>query len=77
MQVIYHIIYRIGGNFCQEEIFANFATRSHWQNFLSANFLFRVNYCIEDMVTITALVKIYSTEYFCNTRVSGLGEIFV
>ena len=25
----------------------------------------------------TALAKIYSTEYFCNTNVAGLGEIFV
>ena len=32
---------------------------------------------IEDMVTLTALVKIHSTEYFCNTKVAGLGEIFV
>ena len=29
-----------------------------------------------DMVTFTAL-KIYSTEYFCNTKVAGLGEIFI
>ena len=27
-------------------------------------------------MTITALAKIYSNEYFCNTKVSGLGEIF-
>ena len=37
-----------------------------------------INYYIEDMpVTLTALVKIYSTKYFCNTKVSGPGEIFV
>ena len=29
------------------------------------------------MVTFTALAKIYSTEYFCNTKVAGLGEVFV
>ena len=29
------------------------------------------------MATCTALAKIYSTEYFCNTKVPGLGEIFV
>ena len=29
------------------------------------------------MATFTALVKIYSTEYYCNTKVAGLGEIFV
>ena len=32
---------------------------------------------IEDMATFTALVKIYSTEYFSNTKVPGLGEILV
>ena len=42
--------------------------------FLSREFL--VDY-IEDMATITALAKIYSTKYFCNTKVSGVGEIFV
>ncbi len=34
-------------------------------------------YYIDDMVTFTALAKVYSTEYFCNTKVAGLGEIFV
>ena len=29
------------------------------------------------MATFTALVKIYSIEYFCNTKVPGLDEIFV
>ena len=46
--------------------------------FLSANFLSCViNDYIEDMVTFTTLVKIYSTEYFYNTKVAGLGETFV
>ena len=27
------------------------------------------------MVTFTALAKIYFTEYFCNTKVAGLGKI--
>ena len=45
--------------------------------FLSANFLSCVNDYIEDMATFTTLAKIYSTEYFCNTKVSGLGETFV
>ena len=31
----------------------------------------------EDMATFTALAKIYSSEYFCNARVAGIGEIFV
>ena len=29
------------------------------------------------MATFTALANIYFTEYFCNTKVAGLGEIFV
>ena len=29
---------------------------------------------IEDMVTFTTLVKLYSTEYFCNTKVAGLAK---
>ena len=28
-------------------------------------------------MTFNALVKIYSTKYFCNTKVAGLGESFV
>ena len=31
---------------------------------------------IEDMVTFTALAKVYFAEYFCNTKVAGFGEIF-
>ena len=41
------------------------------------NFLSRVNNYIEDMATFTASVKIYSTEYFYNTKVAGLGDFFV
>ena len=41
------------------------------------NFLSCVNDYIEDMATFTALAKIYFTKYFCNTKVSGVGEIFV
>ena len=51
----------------------------YWRNFYCVNFLscVYVNDYIEDMATFTALAKIYSTEYFCNTKVAGLGEIFV
>ena len=42
-----------------------------------ANFLSCVNDYIEDMATFTTLAKIYSTEYFCNTKVAGLGKIFI
>ena len=43
--------------------------------FFIREFLSRVNDYIEDMATFTALVKIYSIKYFCNTKVSGLGKI--
>ena len=63
--------YRTRGNFRQEKNFANFAICS----FYCVNFF--VNDYIEDMATFTAMAKIYSTEYICNTKVAGLGEIFV
>ena len=53
-----------------------FTTCSHWQNIYHSNLLSCVNDYIEDIATFTALAKIYSTEYFCNTKVAGLGEIF-
>ena len=31
----------------------------------------------ENMATSTTLAKIYSTKYFCNAKVAGLGKIFV
>ena len=73
--LILYSIYHIARNFRQEKIFANFTTCSFWGKFYT-NFS-HVSDCIEDMVTFTALVKIFSTEYFCNTKVVGLGEIFV
>ena len=36
-----------------------------------------VNDYMEDIATFTALAKIYSTEYFCSTKVAGLGKLFV
>ena len=44
--------------------------------FLSENFLSCVNDYREDMLIFTTLAKIYSTEYFCNRKVAGLGEYF-
>ena len=55
--------YRIAGNFWQFRHLLSLA------KFLSVNFLSCVNDYIEDMAIFTALVKIYSTEYFCNTKV--------
>ena len=51
-----HPKYCIHRNFCEEKDFANFATRS---NFYHANFLSCVKYCIEDIATLTTLVKIH------------------
>ena len=45
--------------------------------FLSVNILSWVNDYIEGMATFTALAKIYSTKYFCNTKVAEHGEILV
>ena len=45
--------------------------------FILQIFLSHINDYIESMVTFVAWVKIYSTEYFCNTRVAGLDEFFV
>ena len=59
------------------EIFANFATCFCWRNFYYENFLSCINDYIEDMATFMALAKIYSTEYFCTTKVAGIGEKFV
>ena len=67
----------MAGNVCQEKIFTNFTTCLHWRNFYPANFLSRIDDYTEDMATFTALAKIYSSEYFCNARVAGIGEIFV
>ena len=47
------------------------------QNFITLNFCPFIKDCIEDMATFTMLVKFYSTKYFCNTKVAGLGEIFI
>ena len=51
----------------------NFTTCSHWQKIYHANFLSRVNDCIEDMATMTALTKNLSMHQ--NTKVAGLGKI--
>ena len=49
-----------------------------WAKFLSHEFfLSGIDDYTEDMVTFTALAKTYSSEYFCNARIAGIGEIFV
>ena len=45
--------------------------------FLSHEYFVLCSDYIEDMATFTILAKIYSIKYFCNTKISGLGEIFV
>ena len=64
-------------NVCQEKIFANFTTCLCGQNFYPVNSLSHIDDYTEDMTTFTALAKIYSGKYFCNTRVAGIGKIFV
>ena len=60
----------MAGNIHQEKI-------SPISNFYPTNFLSRIDDCTEYMATFTALVKIYSSEYFCDARVAGIGESFV
>ena len=47
--------------------------------FLLAKFLLcKCLSCVNDYIEdIAPLAEIYSTKYFCNTKVAGLGEIFV
>ena len=58
------LIYCIARNFCQEKISPPVIVDEIF-NFPSC---VCVNDYIEDMVTFTALAKIYSTEYFCITK---------
>ena len=55
--------------FSPRENFRQFCHLLSLANTLSANF--------NRGCTYTALAKIYSTEYFCSTKVAGLGEVFV
>ena len=65
--------------FSPGENFRQFPHLLSLAKFLAHKFLSCFNDYIEDMVTFTALVKNYSAEYFCNTKVhvAELGEIFV
>ena len=66
MFVVALLKYRIAENFGQFRHLLLLA------KFVSVNFLSCVNDYIEDMAIFTALAKIYSTEYFCNTKELGL-----
>ena len=72
---LYSILYT--RKFSSGEKFRKFRHLFSLAKFLSWNFLSRVNDCINNMATFTTLAKIYSTKYFCNTKVSELGEIFI
>ena len=63
--------------FLPGEIFCQFAICFYWLNFYHANSLPCVNDYIDSIAPFTVLVKSYSTKYFCNTKVAGLGEISV
>ena len=69
---VYGIMYHMAENIRQEKIFANFATCLHGQNCWS-----HIDDYTEDMATNTALAKIYSSKYFWNARIAGIGENFV
>ena len=68
-----------GWKFLPREDFYLFCHLLLLARILSTNFLSCVNNYlhVEDIATFTALVKIYSTKYFSNTKVAGFGEIFV
>ena len=68
MIILYHIIHR---NFHQEKILPTSPSTLIGKYFC---LLSCVKDCIEDMATFTALVN---TNFFCNTKVAGLGEIFI
>ena len=76
-QLIKMSMYCICRNFRQETIFANFATHSHWRKFLHTNLLSCIKDYIDDMATFNYRIgEFFSTNFFCNTKVAGLGEIF-
>ena len=70
-------MYHIRRNFRQRKNFRQSCHLLLFVKFYQQNFLSSVNDYIEDMAIFTTLAKIYSTEYFFNTKVAGLGEIFV
>ena len=75
-------IYRIGRNFRQEKICANFATCSHWQK---CNFFFYGNLYRTGETSVLCLLwqhilywqNFYSIEYFYDTKAPGPGKILV
>ena len=63
--------------FSPGENFRQFRHLPAWVKVLSRDFLSHIDDYTEDMATFTALAKVYSSEYFNNARVAGIGEIFV
>ena len=59
-------LYCIAGNFHQEEILPVSCHLLLLAKFLS---------CVNE--NFTTLAKIYSTEYFCSTKVARLGKLFI
>ena len=66
-----HIMYHIARNFILEKFFALFACSPHFLSHVT-DYVEPIILC---MVTFMAQAKLYSTEYFCNAMVAGLGEI--
>ena len=64
--------YCIGGNFARRN-FSPISPSALGGEIFIHEFLSCIDDCIEDMA-FTALTKIYSIEYFCNTKAAGLGK---
>ena len=63
--------------FSPGENFRQFCHRLSMVKFYHMNILSYISHYLEDMTTFIALAKICFTEYFTNTNISGLGEIFI
>ena len=65
-------MFGIGEYLYQEKIFTFFTACSRGQKFYPMNLLSCVNDYIEPVATFTAWANIYSTKYFCNSKVAGM-----
>ena len=68
--------YCIHRNFCQEKILPILSPALIGENFITPIFLCYVKDCIEDMAIFTALVKIFSTNFFLQYKGSSAWRNF-
>ena len=71
-----HNIYHIARNFRLEKIFAFFHPLLSWAKFLYHDFFYPL-LMHRAYGNLYCMGEIYSTEHFCNAKVTGLGETFV